>query len=322
MTRKFTYVLLTLSLIGALMVTGLQSTPAHAEGANTTDSDFPVSLEINGTIQTLTATHLVLADSTTFAITKKTQIGSGLKSGALVAVVAEFDSDAFVAKSITAISASDGSTDNNNAANDPGNGNGNGNGQGNNIQGNTNPGDDNGQGNNKGGKGKGKGNNNQDEDDPGNNKGGKGKGKGQGNSNQGDDDQGNNKGGKGKGQSNAQGNKGGKDNTQDKKFTQCMNNPNVNPVATKLAEALGKSYSEIMTWHCKGNGFGSIARAYVVAGKVPSLSVEMLLNKHKGGKNWVGLVKEAGLDVKDITSLGQLTNGKGKKDKGNDKSGD
>ena len=47
----------------------------------------------------------------------------------------------------------------------------------------------------------------------------------------------------------------------------CGGNGGQHPVATRLADAFGVSYDEIMGWHCKGYGFGNIAKAYLLAQK-------------------------------------------------------
>jgi uncharacterized membrane protein YgcG len=71
--------------------------------------------------------------------------------------------------------------------------------------------------------------------------------------------------------------------------------PNQHPVATRLADAFGVSYDEVMGWHCKGYGFGEIAKAYLLAektGKTPDEFFEM----RASGKGWGQIVKDA--DVK------------------------
>jgi len=83
-----------------------------------------------------------------------------------------------------------------------------------------------------------------------------------------------------------------------------MNNINGTPIVPKLGGSR-KPSSEIMTWHCNGNGFGAIAPRYYCGGKVSSLTVEML-SKHKGGKNGPASTIRMRPGGKDILSLGQL----------------
>src|SRR6266568_5228146 len=132
MMRKSTYLLLSLALVVVLLMGGLQSAPTLAAGPTKAPTpDFPISLELDGIIQTLTTTQLLLSDGTSFKVVESTKVDANLQTGAQVTVVAEFDTDEFIAKSITASSAADTS----NGGNGQGNG-GNGQGNGGNGQGN------------------------------------------------------------------------------------------------------------------------------------------------------------------------------------------
>jgi hypothetical protein len=131
------------------------------------------------------------------------------------------------------------------------------------------------------------------------------KGKGKGNSAQ-DDDKDNQR-GNGKGQNKDKGKDKDKDtgkNKADKAKAECLSRTN-HPVATQLATSLGVSYTEIMKWHCEGNGFGEIARAYVIA-KSGKLTVDQIFAMRKDHKGWGQIIKAAGLKAKDIGGLGKL----------------
>lgn len=57
------------------------------------------------------------------------------------------------------------------------------------------------------------------------------------------------------------------------------------PVGQKLAEHFNVTYEEIMSWYCKGNGFGEIALAYAIA-EDSGKTVEELFAMHEGGMGW------------------------------------
>ncbi len=285
MSRKSTFTVLTALLLFVLAVPGLQERPVRAEGDSTPapGSDLPVYMEITGTIQALNARQLTLTDGSVIQITKDTQITPPkLKVGMAVVIEAEFDTDEFVAHTITLADAAEevatlaptaAATSAATAAPTKAKGNGKGNGNGDDDNQGDNPGKGNGKGNGNGGNG------NQG-DNP-----GKGNGKGNGNGN--DDDK-----------------KGDKDPTE------CLKNT-THPVATRLAEALGVSYAEIMGWHCKGYGFGEIARAYLIARK-SSMTVQQILDARKAGKGWGEILKEAGVDPGDVAPGQIMGKGQGK----------
>src|SRR5260221_1730202 len=104
MSRKSTITVLITLLLFVLAVTGLQERPIRAEGK----PDFPVLMEITGTIQSLSAKQLTLTDGSVIKITKDTQTTPAqLKEGMAVVIQAEFDMDEFVAHTITLANASD-----------------------------------------------------------------------------------------------------------------------------------------------------------------------------------------------------------------------
>lgn len=74
---------------------------------------------------------------------------------------------------------------------------------------------------------------------------------------------------------------------------------NQQPVAARLADAFGVSYDEIMAWHCKGFGFGEIAKAYLLA-KQAGKSAGDYLAMRTAGKGWGQIIKETGVKPKDL----------------------
>lgn len=93
---------------------------------------------------------------------------------------------------------------------------------------------------------------------------------------------------------------------------------NTHPVAARLADAFGVSYAEIMDWHCKGFGFGEIARAYLLAEKGEGLTVTAILAMRSAGQGWGSIVKDSGVAPSELAP-GKAVKGQGKpdKDKGN-----
>src|SRR5260221_11829336 len=85
------------------MLLSSQSTATSAAQATGTPSaDFPVSMQIAGTIQTLTHDQLVLDDGSIFIVDQGTDMPHGLHTGQVVTVQASFDeNDSLVADSIT-----------------------------------------------------------------------------------------------------------------------------------------------------------------------------------------------------------------------------
>lgn len=264
MSRKRLLSFVSLALILTLVFATLPALRVNAE-----DSDFPVTVELNGVIQSISDTQLALTDGTLIKINDVTKdIAPGLKAGVAVTVTAEMDDEQFVA---TSIQVSQGDSVTSGSPSDDGKG------------------DDNGK------------NANSDDD--------KGKGKGKGKNTNSDD----NGKGKGKGKDNQQNDKDTGKSNADKAKAQCLSRTD-HPVATQLATSLGISYTEIMKWHCDGIGFGEIARAYLIA-KNSKLSIDQIFALRKSHKGWGQIIKAAGLNAKDISSLGKL---KGNKTSEND----
>ncbi len=90
----------------------------------------------------------------------------------------------------------------------------------------------------------------------------------------------------------------------------CGGNGGQQPVAARLADSFGVSYDEIMAWHCQGYGFGEIARAYLLAkNSKDGLTVDQIMADRKGGKGWGQIVKDAGVDPKELAP-GSVIKGK------------
>jgi hypothetical protein len=89
---------------------------------------------------------------------------------------------------------------------------------------------------------------------------------------------------------------------------------NAHPVATRLADAFGVSYDEIMGWHCKGFGFGEIAKAYLLKKQTGKEAAEYL-GMRTAGKGWGQIIKEAGVKPKDLAPGSAIRGTKDKPDK-------
>src|SRR5258708_2061983 len=94
-------------------------------------------------------------------------------------------------------------------------------------------------------------------------------------------------------------------------LTTCLSNTK-QPVATQLAQILNVPYVDIMTWHCNGNGFAEIAKAYFIA-QDSSLSIDAIFGSRKNGESWDQIATDAGISLNDLVSGLHL---KHKKDKG------
>ncbi len=87
------------------------------------------------------------------------------------------------------------------------------------------------------------------------------------------------------------------------------NQPN-QPVAQRLADAFHVSYAEIMGWHCRGFGFGEIARAYLLAdatGAAPATYFNMRL----AGLGWGEIVHQTGVQPSDLAPGQVIRHGNG-----------
>jgi hypothetical protein len=74
------------------------------------------------------------------------------------------------------------------------------------------------------------------------------------------------------------------------------------PVALQLAQAFGVSYDEIIGWHCRGFGFGEIARAYLLAEQTVE-SPDMYFALKESGMGWGQIVRDAGISGSEHSSL-------------------
>ncbi len=318
--RKGIVIVISALLAITLLGSSLQTTSVNAQGPN---NDFPVSVELTGVIKTITATALTLTDDTSVKINAHTSgVSADLKPGVTVTITAELDDEDFVATSIvlgiatetpevttqtseaTAVAttaAAGGKKDDS-----KGQGKGEDNGQGN--------GDDNGKGNN--GKGS-KGNGDDNENGKGNNAKGQDENNGKGNNGKGNngngDDNENGKGNNAKGQdeNNGKGNNGKGQGKNDQKLAACLKNTR-QPVALRLALVFNVSYTDILTWHCKGKGFGEISRAYLLAQKT-KMSVDQIFAMRDAGKSWSDILKAAGLDPRDFAMGSIIKQAKDKK---------
>jgi uncharacterized membrane protein YgcG len=77
-------------------------------------------------------------------------------------------------------------------------------------------------------------------------------------------------------------------------------NPN-HPVAQQIADTFGVSYDEVMAFHCAGNGFGNIVRAYALAAAAGDLSqTATYLTRHQSGEGWGQIVRESGVHPSEL----------------------
>ncbi len=297
-TRTFPLFVLTALAALALMLLSSQSTATSAAQAQTTgtpSSDFPVSMQIAGTIQTLTHDQLVLDDGSIFIVDQGTDMPHGLHTGQVVTVQASFDEDdSLVADSITLGDTTSATPAPTSEATQPSDGKGHGHANG---------------------AGGGNGNNDNQGEDNGNNGNGHGNANGNGNGN------GNGHGhGKGHGGPVAtQPSEHGKETKTPQDLTTCLNNTH-QPVAQRLATAFNVSFNEIMTWHCKGNGFGEIARAYALAQKA-NMPVEQIFAMRDAGQGWGEILHSLGISPHDIASLGKIMSHSHQGNKGNTNDG-
>ena len=101
------------------------------------------------------------------------------------------------------------------------------------------------------------------------------------------------------------------------------------PVAARIAEQFDVSTSDVMAMHCAGNGFGNIARAFLLGDKL-GMDPQSFLDAHHSGMGWGQIVKASGIHPSELApgrigkskfsddSLTSSTHGNGKnKDKAN-----
>lgn len=65
------------------------------------------------------------------------------------------------------------------------------------------------------------------------------------------------------------------------------------PVASAMASFFGVDYTDIMTLHEQGLGFGVIAHAYFIS-ETHGISATVLLGQFQAGKGWGAIMKEYG----------------------------
>jgi hypothetical protein len=101
---------------------------------------------------------------------------------------------------------------------------------------------------------------------------------------------------------------------------------NTQPVAARLAAAFKVSYTEIMNWHCRGFGFGEIARAYALAlatrGTAQPLTVEQIFARRQDGEGWGNIVKSTGIKPGQLAPGLFINRGKGDDKQGENEDGD
>ncbi len=74
--------------------------------------------------------------------------------------------------------------------------------------------------------------------------------------------------------------------------------PNTHPVANAIANEFEVTVEEVIALHCSGQGFGNIARAYLLARALDG-DVNAILAQ-RGGKSWRDLLAEANLRPQDL----------------------
>jgi uncharacterized membrane protein YgcG len=90
--------------------------------------------------------------------------------------------------------------------------------------------------------------------------------------------------------------------------------PDSHPVANSLAAEFEVEVGEIIALHCDGNGFGNIARAYLLARASEGVLDPALLLAERGGKAWKDLLDEYGLSPRDLAPGRVLGHGRGNRD--------
>jgi len=77
------------------------------------------------------------------------------------------------------------------------------------------------------------------------------------------------------------------------------NEPDSQPVARRLALAFGVTYEDIMGWHCRGFGFGEIARAYLLD-EYGTLTLEDIFNLRLSGVGWGQIMNNADVSPSEL----------------------
>ncbi|MCI0712423.1 MAG: hypothetical protein L0154_19870 [Chloroflexi bacterium] len=92
--------------------------------------------------------------------------------------------------------------------------------------------------------------------------------------------------------------------------------PSTHPVANALADEFEVDVQEIIDLHCDGNGFGNIARAYLLARASNGVVIPADLLAMHGGKAWKDLLEEYGLHPSDLAPGHVLGRGRKHQDDG------
>lgn len=71
------------------------------------------------------------------------------------------------------------------------------------------------------------------------------------------------------------------------------------PVAQAIAETFGVSYEEVMAFHCAGNGFGNIVRAYTLA-QAGGGNAKDYIDRHHSGEGWGQIRKDSEVDPSEL----------------------
>ena len=82
------------------------------------------------------------------------------------------------------------------------------------------------------------------------------------------------------------------------------------PVANALATEFDVEVSEIIALHCAGNGFGNIARVYLLA-EASNTPVADILAMRADGMGWGHIARELGVHPRDIAPGRILGHGNG-----------
>jgi hypothetical protein len=99
----------------------------------------------------------------------------------------------------------------------------------------------------------------------------------------------------------------------------CPEAQHAHPVGVRLAAEFGVSYEEIMSWKCKGYGFGEIARAYSLAAQ-HVMSVNDVFAMRASGMGWGNIRK--GLEGTAEADKGKASAAGGQEDKNKGKGPD
>src|SRR5664279_4535212 len=105
MSTKFKYLIVTTVIAVTIILASVQLTPTRVladGGTSTPDTDFPIIVNVTGTIQSLTDTGLVLADGTVIQIEPSTFTPIPLAVGEMVSITAQLQDNTLLARVIVA----------------------------------------------------------------------------------------------------------------------------------------------------------------------------------------------------------------------------